>query len=108
MPRERNLLEPGAVTTIDDVRVGFNWSHELNEHWTLRQRFDADFTEAALPPSVGAVGFDPLNNSLLTRNVGEQEASTQTYTGLLDLTGKFDTFGLHHTLLFGGDFERIA
>lgn len=108
LPRERNLSERGEVVKNDEVRIGFNWSHEFNEHWTLRQRFDADFTEGAIPFSFFPTGFDPLNNNLLTRGIShDADISDQTYTGSLDLTGKFDTWGIGHTLLLGGDFLHL-
>ena len=108
--RGLSLQEPGAYQNTDEVRVGFNWSHAFNEQWTLRHRFDTDLldfpeTATVLPLDIQ----DPQNCTRsqctvnrLTQDLPNQKR--QDYYTILDLTGKFDTFGLQHTLLLGGDF----
>lgn len=107
VPISRNYGSPDSHSTTNyDVRVGFNWSHAFNNNWMLVQRFDADFrdlggqTVVPLSPDC-SITFCQIPR-ILNANPG---LKTQDYYTSLDLTGHFDTFGLAHTLLIGGDFD---
>jgi hypothetical protein len=46
VPISRNFGAPdSALKTNYNPRVGFNWPHAFNNHWTLIQRFDTDFRD---------------------------------------------------------------
>jgi iron complex outermembrane receptor protein len=109
VPLSRNYSESGTQNNTNyDIRVGFNWTHAFNPNWTLTQRFDADFRDEAFPAAVLPLGVSLDNCTLLScpvsRLVIGNTTNTQFYYTNLDLTGHFDTFGLSHTLLVGGDY----
>lgn len=58
VPRERNLAETGGRIEYEEVRIGFNWSHAFNEHWTVRHRFDANFLDTPTTPVVSVGGLE--------------------------------------------------
>lgn len=107
VPRSRFLGEADPRSTFERVLVGMNWSHAFNDNWTLSHRFTAVYngieTYAANPTGLntdnrmlnifGVVGHRPP----------EDDAS---YFNAINLTGHFDTWGLQHTLLLGGDYFR--
>ncbi|MGH8549388.1 MAG: TonB-dependent siderophore receptor [Methylococcales bacterium] len=111
VPRETNLGEFAQVED-DEVRVGFNWSHAFNDRWTLRQRFDANFLETPTTIQIQPSGLENPAQCARARctvqrfAIQNPSSPGQDYFTSLDLTGKFDTWGLNHTLLFGGDYYR--
>lgn len=113
--RTRNLGEPdnGQINTTD-YRFGFNWSHTFGQHWTLRHVFDGRINQVFQEPFVGINGVaDPENCTRagcevsrgLNGHFGAPQRTGQYFTSL-DLTGRFVTWGLAHTLLVGGDWWR--
>ncbi|CAD6873388.1 Ferrichrome-iron receptor [Methylomonas fluvii] len=85
----------------DRVLVGFNWSHEFNDNWKVSHRFNYenyDFSTMSL--FFGAAS----NNGDVDRflNLGPENDSSR-YFNSLNLSGKIDTAGVHHQLLFGFD-----
>ncbi len=102
VPRERNLGEPLNEVESDDVLISFDWSHAFNESWTVRHRFYADWTDAS--EDLVQPDFLDTDGRTLIRSFFSSAFDTETYTTSLDLTGKFDTWGLGHTLLLGGDY----
>ncbi|MGQ0594801.1 MAG: TonB-dependent siderophore receptor [Gammaproteobacteria bacterium] len=109
IPVERNLAEPGSVHNIDEVRVGFDWSHAFNQRWTLRHRFDANLADENELGTINVEPIDPQQCSPQRCPVSRRLSAfsvidREIYYTSLDLTGRFDTFGLAHTLLLGGDF----
>jgi iron complex outermembrane recepter protein len=104
IPRERNLGEPFTFSESDDVMLGFNWSHEFNDQWKIQHKFNSNFTNEDDDVVIGS-GDVPLGSSIFQRfYAGFRDNKTQNYSNNLDLTGHFDTFGLKHTVLFGGDY----
>jgi iron complex outermembrane receptor protein len=109
LPRERNLGEPGSRNESETFNVGFDWSHAFNDNWTLRHRFDA----VLLPkmdtvPSVysGFLGgpCSPATGCQVNRLTYMNKSNSENYYTTLDLLGKFETWGLKHNVLVGGDF----
>jgi iron complex outermembrane receptor protein len=87
--------------------VGFNWSHQFNEDWSIKHQVAYKRKDN----NQGAYAF-PLNISLnAPRNVDrilvKGKDSSDTVATNLDLTGHFKTWGFEHTLLFGGDYYRF-
>jgi iron complex outermembrane receptor protein len=57
---------------------------------------------------VGAFVYNINNdNQQADRFLSPGHSSADTYSSILDLTGHFKTWGLSHTLLFGGDYYRF-
>jgi iron complex outermembrane receptor protein len=104
IPRERNLGESFAFSESDEVLLGFNWSHAFNDQWQIRHKFNAIFTEENDDTVIGASDVAANSNTFSRFYSGFRDNKTQSYVNSLDLTGHFDTFGLQHTALFGGDY----
>lgn len=104
IPRERNLGEPFAFSKSDDVLLAFNWSHAFNDQWKIQHKFNANFTHEDDDVVIGSDGVASNSNLFPRFYAGFRDNKTQTYSNNLDLTGHFDTFGLKHTVLFGGDY----
>lgn len=107
LPVNRNLGESFAIAEFEEALVGFNWSHAFNDMWTIKNSFNAQFTEedddVVLPLSIQA------DNRTLTRFfAGFRDNKTTTYTTNLDLTGDVEMFGVKHTVLIGGDYFDFA
>ncbi len=103
LPRERYLgEEPFSERKFDDVLFSFDWSHAFNDHWTLRHRFYAEWFEGS-EKVVGPLFLDS-DGRTLNRLFITDVFPGESYATSLDLTGKFDTWGLRHTLLSGVDY----
>ncbi len=109
VPRNRFAGEPLNNKNVGDREyVGFNWSHEFNDDWKITQRFGAEFLDfttdftyffGRIPPT----GIIPSSQRGFNNGVTHQ----QEYYTTLNLTGKFATGFLEHTLLTGFDFFTI-
>jgi iron complex outermembrane recepter protein len=103
IPRSRNYGEYTPNTT-ETIFGGFNWSHQFNDDWTIKHQFSVNQQNVNQPHLV-------FPNDVVNRDVSRlfQSFNTQnnTYSTNLDLIGHFDTMGLKHTLLFGGDYYRL-
>ena len=104
IPRSRNYGEPSPDTT-DTLYAGFNWSHEFNDNWKIKHRASANIQSIKQPRFVVAQQNDDINTG---RIAFQQDIDYDSYSTNLDLTGKFDTWGLKHTLLVGGDYYHLS
>ena len=104
IPRSRNYGEPSPDST-DTLYAGFNWSHEFNDNWTIKHRASANIQSIKQPRFVIPQVNDDINTG---RQLLQQDIDYDTYSTNLDLTGKFDTWGLKHTLLIGGDYYHLS
>lgn len=108
LPRGRNLGEPGTRNESETFNVGFDWSHAFSDNWSLRHRFDAAFLpKADTLPSVYDVGIgdcSPIAGCAVNRLTYASKSHSESYYTTLDLLGKFNTWGVKHNLLIGGDF----
>jgi iron complex outermembrane receptor protein len=104
VPRERNLTQPWSKFDNNYALVGLNWSHAFNENWTIRHRFNTQQSSADMM-NIGRDSTDPDGTDYLW--YGGQIQNMETYFTTVDLTGKFSTAGIGHTLLMGGDYFRL-
>ncbi|WP_254786799.1 TonB-dependent siderophore receptor [Methylomonas sp. LWB] len=122
IPNSRNYGEysPGQTDTIF---VGMNWSHQFNDDWSIKHRISANLNDSFIPvnsypifnladPATLALfqsfALGPITpNSVPRLSYINQKNNNDTYSTNLDLVGHFDTLGLNHTLLFGGDYYRL-
>ncbi|NOU20868.1 MAG: TonB-dependent receptor [Methyloglobulus sp.] len=104
VPINRNYAEYSPLTT-ETIFGGFNWSHKFNEDWSIKHRFSVNHLRSDISRLVTPNQFDDesVQRFLLSTN----NTKHNTYSTNLDLTGKFNTFGLKHTLLLGGDYYRL-
>ncbi|MGR9014164.1 MAG: TonB-dependent siderophore receptor [Gammaproteobacteria bacterium] len=103
LPRDRNLMEPDNKNPLDNEFIGFNVSHKFNDDWVLTEQLGInilDKTRTAM--NGGALNADQrtLNRTLFSSDY----ITSDSYFSTTNLTGHFDTWGLKHTLLFGGDY----
>ncbi|WP_446808993.1 TonB-dependent siderophore receptor [Methylomonas sp. 2BW1-5-20] len=116
IPVSRSFIDPDdPVDTNSKVNLGFNLSHAFNDNWTLRNRFLASFIYDKNTSVKPANGFtveqflDPsTGNRRYARNIFSQTSDNETYTTNLDLTGKFNLWGLSHQTLVGVDYLRAV
>ncbi len=127
VPFSRNYSEYSPATT-ETIFGGFNWSHQFNDNWSIKHRFSVNQNAVTSPfysrPFLAGSkqfvqtvldGFGLTHTTLDSLPDGsyavrEKTASTvqnDTYSTNLDLIGHFDTYGLKHTLLMGGDYYRL-
>jgi len=108
LPHGRNLGEPGSANESETFNVGFDWSHAFNDNWTLRHRFDAVLLpKADTLPSVYSGFLGPCTVGVscqVNRLTYANKSHAENYYTTVDLIGKFDTWGVKHNVLLGGDF----
>jgi len=103
LPRGRNFGEPNSNQIVDNLSFGSNISHKFSEDWTLTHRFEASLNKY-LSRGTTVAGFDPTVPTQLDRQSVAFAVNDYVFTTNLDLSGKFETFGVKHTVLIGGDF----
>ncbi len=134
VPISRNYDEYSPVTQ-ETIFGGFNWSHQFNDDWSIKHRFSVNQASTDSPfytraQASGNKDFlyrfwsgednpDPTlipipanlnalpDGSYVYRDQTKFRSQVNTYSTNLDLIGHFDTFGLKHTLLTGGDYYRF-
>ncbi|NOS73702.1 MAG: TonB-dependent receptor [Methyloglobulus sp.] len=118
VPISRNYGGYSSGTT-ESIFGGFNWSHQFNDDWILKHRFSVNQQSFKTPFSTrpfqaGSKEFhgDPIlgplpNDLYVARVLGSADIQNNTTSTNLDLVGHFDTVGLKHTLLLGGDYYRL-
>lgn len=102
IPRERNLMERNP-NPVENKFIGFSVNHKFNDDWILTEQLGInllDRTRTALIPGALQADQRTLNRQLLTSDF----FSNESYFTTTNLTGHFDTWGLKHTLLAGGDY----
>lgn len=102
-PRSRNYGEYSPATT-ESVYGGFTLAHQFNDEWSIKNRFSVNQQNNNQPKFV--LGFDTTGNEINRFGVG-YNVQYDTYSNNIDLTGHFNTFGLKHTLLLGGDYYHL-
>jgi iron complex outermembrane receptor protein len=107
LPHSRNLGERNPAET-ENIFVGFNWSHQFNDDWSIKHQVSYKRQDSTLGPGVfvdSTAGLLP--NNRLPRFSFTGKNTTDTVATILDLTGHFKTWELEHTLLFGGDYYQF-
>ncbi|PPK75347.1 iron complex outermembrane receptor protein [Methylobacter tundripaludum] len=117
-PVSRNLqvADPFNNKNVGDrTYVGFDWSHKFNDEWKFSHRFGAEFFDAAQdftffsgrPDAAGNLANAPSALPMGKRGFNNGNSQQQEYYTTLNLTGKFDTAMLKHTMLWGFDYFTI-
>jgi iron complex outermembrane receptor protein len=105
VPINREIGEYVNNSNVGDrVYTGFNWSHAFNDDWKFTQRFGAEFWDYR---QLYLFFFTPATatGDLNSRRFNNADRSQkQEYYTTLNLTGKFNTGVLEHTLLTGFDY----
>jgi iron complex outermembrane recepter protein len=100
IPHNRNLGERNPLEA-ENIFVGFNWSHQFNEDWAVKHQ--VAFKRQDFNQGISTTFFNIVGNQV-NRFVSAGNSLNDTIAANLDLTGHFKTWGLEHTLLFGGDY----
>ncbi len=95
---------------IEGPMVDFNWSHKLSENWVIKNGFVARFLTYRFR-SVPIAYFQPLlddpTTPMVRRGIYSEDFHRDTYNVFLDLNGKFETWGIKHNVLVGGDYYQL-
>ncbi len=121
IPISRNYGAYSPATT-ETFFGSLNWSHQFNDDWAIKHRFSANqrsfsanytnpqfAVDSTLYEAIFNNGnpINGLNGVNVYRETFGETSQNNTYSTNLDLTGHFDTLGLKHTLLLGGDYYRL-
>lgn len=102
IPITRQFDTPGLNDEHESILVDFNWSHQFNEDWKIQNGMTAMYYDQEWNETYTS-GLENDNRSL-RRNAWFGERERDLYAVYLNLTGKFETFGVKHSVLLGGDF----
>lgn len=105
VPRSRYVSEPLTSQSAGNrYLAGVNLTRQLNENWKLLARFTGEWWRFDINNSLYWFG-QANNDGTLDRffNLTPPGAQSNRYYGTVNLTGKVDTFGVKHALLFGYD-----
>jgi iron complex outermembrane receptor protein len=112
-PRERNLGEPTDFQNATQQMVNLTFSHLFNQHWKLNASFNSAITNEADGGAFGDLSTnEDINLGILPRTIeGSQIGLAETldfvtYAFEINALGKFNTWGIKHNLLLGGDYYR--
>ncbi|CAD6877236.1 TonB-dependent siderophore receptor [Methylomonas albis] len=107
--RALNLGDPWNFQEDEYVMLSLNTEHAFNDDWKLRHRFNFSNHELTMSgifagtPSVQPNG--DVRRIFFAQNTDGGDYQ-HNFFNALELTGKFDTGALKHTLLVGGDYYR--
>ncbi len=101
LPINRQFDQPGLFDNFQYHLVDFNWSHKFNDQWQLRNGVTALFYDADWEETY-TWGLSDDRSVGRSSWFGRHNRNQQTV--YLDLNGKFETFGVKHNILIGGDY----
>ncbi|MGV3541133.1 MAG: TonB-dependent siderophore receptor [Rufibacter sp.] len=110
VPRSRFLGVSFAENNVEQRSLNATVSHRLNQNWEIRstnafQNYNANQVSTTRPTAF-IKGTDGTFNGDLYRGLQQSATDEKYYLTQLDLTGKFSTGFLHHTLLVGADVDK--
>jgi iron complex outermembrane receptor protein len=108
-----------------DYLAALTFTHKFNSDWQIKDRvlFQSSTVHASQfddPFFIAQSGTQQLldGNNLIVpqtasgfavaRGIFNVQSTNMNFNDTLDLTGHFNTFGLAHTLLIGGDYSRFS
>ncbi|GJL76486.1 MAG: ferrichrome-iron receptor [Nitrosomonas sp.] len=102
LPRSRFLGEPADKTHENMYNTAATLTHALNDDWQVRARFSHFRRDVKDPQTTGS----DLNEitGVLQRGFYEGTSSGNTYQGTVDVTGRFNTYGIEHNVLAGWEY----
>ena len=110
---EISLSEPlDAFPGIQDRErsagnIGYRLEHDFNENWSIRNAFRYEF----LAPEEDEVFLNELLDDNRTMTRGSFRGNDQSYESYVlqtDITGRFETGPLDHTLVAGAELRRTT
>jgi iron complex outermembrane receptor protein len=101
----RNSLwtgDPAFKSSSDNTLIAADWSFNFNDDWKIKHKFQWDETDNTfgnLFPNQKVTAADTVRRVAILGT-----SNRRSYTTSLDLTGKFETLGMKHNVLLGGDY----
>ena len=102
IPLNRFLGEPWEHYHVETELVDFNWSHKFSDHWKIQNGFVWNKLNYNWRETYHS--FLQADNRTLVRSPWLVDTDRESHTVYANLTGDFDTLGLHHNVLLGGDY----
>lgn len=110
LPRERFLFEPDVNRAqFDSYYFGYNFEHEFNDQWKIRQGFGGLIVEGNTEAAVLANYSDPFvdeDGRTLQREAQRSDESQENFSLQTEIIGEFSTGSIDHNLLFGVEYAR--
>lgn len=103
VPITRQYDQPGLRDHRENILVDFNWAHHFNEDWTFRN----GVVSSSLRQEYNELYSDSVSGATLSRYTWFGHGDTDMHTVYANLNGKFDTWGINHNLLVGGEYYVI-
>ena len=106
--RSLNYGEP-SPNQEENYLSGFNLSHQFNDNWAIKHQFlfnNVTEKNAFILPNFIASDAPTQSGFAVGRRQTPLNADNTTYSINLDVTGKFDTAFIKHSLLLGGNWVR--
>lgn len=102
VPRSRFLGEPTDRATLQLYNTAATLTHVFADDWQVRARFNHLRRDTVDPQTAG----NSLNaiTGELQRGFYQGDATSDTYMGTVDVTGRFHTMGIEHNVLAGWDY----
>ncbi len=102
-----DTLMPGAQSEFRQRRAMIGIDHRFNDDWSLTWRYMYNNADNPLTVLSWAVGmtYPPVSSEIeYTRGLVTNVSGQEGHASLLELTGRFETGALRHTLLLGVDY----
>ncbi|MDN5871149.1 MAG: TonB-dependent siderophore receptor [Nitrococcus sp.] len=90
--------------TLERILAGFEWSHAFNNDWKLTHRFHYYTLDYYFGYTWFGMGVADDGRTFTRGLFHFPKDITHNYTTDIQLTGKFDTLGVKHHVLFGFDY----
>lgn len=110
LPRERFLFEPDVNRAqFDSYYFGYNFEHEFNDQWKIRQGFGGLIVEGNTEAAVLSNFSDPFveeDGRTLQREAQRTDELQENFSVQTELIGEFNTGSINHNVLFGVEYAR--
>ncbi|HEY0898943.1 MAG TPA: TonB-dependent receptor, partial [Sphingobacteriaceae bacterium] len=104
VPRELFLGASWAEFNATQRSLSTSITHRLNRDWNIRGQASLQNHEVAQYGTSRPIGIKP--DGTWNRALQRSETRENYYLGQLDLTGKFNTGSIQHTVLAGADLDQ--
>lgn len=109
LPIKSNFANPGSnVSEITEYAAKLSYSRDFGDGWKLRAVYRAEYVDDPTPVDIVYSGDADASGNLSLFGFTSDVFKHWTQQGIIDLTGKFDTFGVQHTLIAGVDYYHMG
>lgn len=111
LPRDRFLFEPDLNRAqFDSHYFGYNFEHEFNEQWKIRQGFGGLIVNGETEAAVITNFSDPFveaDGRTLEREAQRSDELQENFSVQTEVIGEFNTGSIEHNVLFGVEYARF-